>query len=89
MNEYVIYFTMFALLIGAFSSLKLSFHKNTSNVLIGEGLMAVIIATFLVILSQYFEVSFGETIALLLLVSGPIGTMAFSKTMKKRMEIKL
>ncbi|AEH07403.1 hypothetical protein [Methanothermococcus okinawensis] len=86
MNEYVLYFTMFALLIGALSSLKLCFHKNTSNVLIGEGLMAIIIATFLVILSAEFNVSFGETVALFILVAGPVGTIAFSKVMKRKSE---
>ncbi|HIP16793.1 MAG TPA: hypothetical protein EYG76_00615 [Methanothermococcus okinawensis] len=87
MNEYVIYFTMFALIIGALSSLKLCFHKNTSNVLIGEGLMAIIVATFLVVLSVGFNISFGETVALFILVAGPVGTIAFSRVMKKnRME---
>lgn len=86
MNEYVLYFTMFSLLIGAVSSLKLCFHKNTSNVLIGEGLMAIIIATFLVVLSTGFGVSFGETVSLFILVAGPVGTIAFSKMMRKNGE---
>ncbi|WP_459200923.1 monovalent cation/H+ antiporter complex subunit F [Methanococcus sp. CF] len=83
MNEYVLYFTMISLVFGAFSALKLAFRKETSNVLIGEGLMAVIIATFLVILAEIYSIAYVETVALLLLVCGPIGTIAFSKFMKK------
>jgi energy-converting hydrogenase B subunit B len=83
MHEYVLYFTLFSLAVGALASLKLSFKKNTANVLVGEGLLAVIVATFIVVVSNYYGISFGETIALLLLVSGPIGTIAFSKIMKK------
>jgi len=74
---------MFSLMIGALSSLKLCFHRNTSNVLIGEGLMAIIIATFLVVLSQEFNIPFGETVALLIIVAGPVGTIAFSMVMRK------
>jgi len=84
MNEYVLYFTMFALIIGAFSALRISFKKETSNVLIGEGLMAVIIATFLIILAKVYGILYLETVALLILVCGPIGTIAFSKFMKKK-----
>jgi len=77
---------MFALLVGALSSLKLCFHKNTSNVLIGEGLMAIIIATFLIVISK-LGVSFAETVALFILVAGPVGTIAFSKVMRKKTEV--
>ncbi|ABR54281.1 multiple resistance and pH regulation protein F [Methanococcus vannielii SB] len=83
MNEYVLYFTMFALITSAFSALRLSFKKETSNVLIGEGLMAVVIATFLVILSKFYGIIYLETVALLILVCGPVGTIAFSKFMRK------
>ena len=83
MNEYVLYFTMFALIIGALSSLKLCFHKNTSNVLIGEGLMAIVVATFLVVLSQAFNIPFSETVALFIIVAGPVGTIALSMVMRK------
>ncbi|ABR55662.1 hypothetical protein [Methanococcus aeolicus] len=86
MNIYVLYFVMFALLVGALSSLKLCFHKNTSNVLIGEGLMAIIIATFLIVISK-LGVSFAETVALFILVAGPVGTIAFSKVMRKNTEV--
>jgi energy-converting hydrogenase B subunit B len=86
MNIYVLYFVMFALLVGALSSLKLCFHKNTSNVLIGEGLMAIIIATFLIVISK-LGVSFAETVALFILVAGPVGTIAFSKVMRKKTEV--
>ncbi|GBF35839.1 energy-converting hydrogenase B subunit B [Methanofervidicoccus abyssi] len=74
---------MFSLMIGALSSLKLCFHRNTSNVLIGEGLMAIIIATFLVVLSQAFNIPFADTVALFIIVAGPVGTLAFSMVMRK------
>ncbi|MBP2171713.1 hypothetical protein [Methanococcus voltae] len=83
MNEYVIYFTLFTLVIGAFSSLKLCFHKNTSNVLIGEGLLAIIVATFLIVINEIYYIGFAQSVALFLLICGPVGTLAFSKTMIK------
>ncbi|HIQ32969.1 MAG TPA: hypothetical protein EYH55_05785 [Methanothermococcus okinawensis] len=84
MQEYILYFTMFSLIVGALSSLKLCFHRNTSNVLIGEGLMAIVVATFLVVLSQKFHIPFGETVALFIIVAGPVGTIAFSAVMRKK-----
>ncbi len=84
MNEYVFYFLIFSLLVGAISSLKLCFHKNTSNVLIGEGLLAIIMATFLVVISEQYKISFGETVALFIVVAGPVGTIAFSKVIRNK-----
>ena len=83
MSEYVLYFTMLSLIIGALSSLKLCFHRNTSNVLIGESLMAIVVATFLVVLSQGFNIPFSETVALFIIVAGPVGTIALSMVMRK------
>ena len=83
MVEYILYFTMISLIIGALSSLKLCFHRNTSNVLVGEGLMAIIIATFLVVLSEGFNITFSDTVALFIIVAGPVGTIAFSTVMKR------
>jgi energy-converting hydrogenase B subunit B len=51
--------------------------------------MAIIIATFLVVLSTGFGVSFGETVALFILVAGPVGTIAFSKVMRRNEKISI
>ncbi|ACV24405.1 hypothetical protein [Methanocaldococcus fervens] len=79
MNIFVWIFAIIALSFSALVGLRLSFKKETSNVLIGESLLTVVIGTLIVVISQKYNIAFADTIALALFICGVVGAFAFCK----------
>ncbi|WP_456472530.1 hypothetical protein [Methanocaldococcus sp.] len=79
MNTYILLFAIFSLTFSALTGLRLAFKKETSNVLIGEGIITVVIGTLMVLLSKLFNIAFASTIALAIFICGAVGTLAFCK----------
>ncbi|XRO74668.1 hypothetical protein ACO3TA_04565 [Methanocaldococcus sp. 28A] len=79
MNTLVWLFAIVALSFSALVGLRLAFKKGTSNVLIGESLITVVIGTLIVVISQKYNIAFANTIALSIFICGVVGTLAFCK----------
>ncbi|ADG13076.1 hypothetical protein [Methanocaldococcus infernus] len=79
MNPYIIIFAILSLTFSALTGLRLAFKKETSNVLIGEGIITVTVGTLIVLLSKIYNIPFAGSIALAIIICGAVGTLAFCK----------
>lgn len=78
-SEYIL---MGALAFYALASIRISTRKTISMGIVGLLGLSIAVATLLVLIGQVYGIIFCETIALALIILGPIGTIAFSKVIR-------
>ena len=78
-SEYIL---MGALAFYALASIRISTRKTISMGIVGLLGLSVSIATLLILIGNIYGIIFCETIALALIILGPIGTIAFSKVIR-------
>ncbi len=78
-SEYIL---MGALAFYALASIRISTRKTISMGIVGLLGLSIAVATLLVLIGQIYGIVFCETIALALIILGPIGTIAFSKVIR-------
>ena len=78
-SEYIL---MGALAIYAIATIRISTRKTISMGIVGLLGLSIAVATLLVLIGQVYGIIFCETIALALIILGPIGTIAFSKVIR-------
>ena len=78
-SEYIL---MGALAIYAIAAIRISTRKTISMGIVGLLGLSIAVATLLVLIGQVYGIIFCETIALALIILGPIGTIAFSKVIR-------
>lgn len=78
-SEYIL---MGALAFYALASIRISTRKTISMGIVGLLGLSIAVATLLVLIGQVYGIIFCETIALALIILGPIGTIAFAKVIR-------
>ena len=78
-SEYIL---MGALAFYALASIRISTRKTISMRIVGLLGLSIAVATLLVLIGQVYGIIFCETIALALIILGPIGTIAFAKVIR-------
>ncbi|MCZ3366099.1 MULTISPECIES: monovalent cation/H+ antiporter complex subunit F [Methanobacterium] len=78
-SEYIL---MGALAIYAIATIRISTRKTISMGIVGLLGLSIAVATLLVLIGQVYGILYCETIALALVILGPIGTIAFSKVIR-------
>ena len=78
-SEYIL---MGALAFYALASIRISTRKTISMGIVGLLGLSVSIATLLILIGNVYGIIFCETIALALVILGPIGTIAFAKVIR-------
>lgn len=78
-SEYIL---MGALAFYALASIRISTRKTISMGIVGLLGLSIAVATLLVLIGQVYGILYCETIALALIILGPIGTIAFSKVIR-------
>ncbi|MGB9978934.1 monovalent cation/H+ antiporter complex subunit F [Methanobacterium sp.] len=78
-SEYIL---MGALAFYALASIRISTRKTISMGIVGLLGLSVSIATLLILIGNIYGIIFCETIALALVILGPIGTIAFAKVIR-------
>ena len=78
-SEYIL---MGALAFYALASIRISTRKTISMGIVGLLGLSVSIATLLILIGNIYGIIFCETIALALIILGPIGTIAFAKVIR-------
>ena len=78
-SEYIL---MGALAFYALASIRISTRKTISMGIVGLLCLSVSIATLLILIGNIYGIIFCETIALALVILGPIGTIAFAKVIR-------
>ncbi len=78
-SEYIL---MGALAFYAIASIRISTRKTISMGIVGLLGLSIAVATLLVLIGQVYGILYCETIALALVILGPIGTIAFSKVIR-------
>jgi Multiple resistance and pH regulation protein F (MrpF / PhaF). len=78
-SEYIL---MGALAFYSLASIRISTRKTISMGIVGLLGLSIAVATLLVLIGQIYGIIFCETIALALIILGPIGTIAFSKVIR-------
>jgi len=78
-SEYIL---MGALAFYALASIRISTRKTISMGIVGLLGLSVSVATLLIIIGNVYGIIFCETIALALVILGPIGTIAFAKVIR-------
>ena len=78
-SEYIL---MGALAFYALASIRISTRKTISMGIVGLLGLSIAVATLLVLIGQVYGIIFCETIALALVILGPIGTIAFAKVIR-------
>ena len=73
---------MGALAFYALASIRISTRKTISMGIVGLLGLSIAVATLLVLIGQVYGIIFCETIALALIILGPIGTIAFAKVIR-------
>ncbi len=78
-SEYIL---MGALAFYALASIRISTRKTISMGIVGLLGLSVSIATLLILIGNVYNILYCETIALALVILGPIGTIAFAKVIR-------
>ena len=78
-SEYIL---MGALAFYSLASIRISTRKTISMGIVGLLGLSIAVATLLVLIGQIYGILYCETIALALIILGPIGTIAFSKVIR-------
>ncbi|HEX3014742.1 MAG TPA: monovalent cation/H+ antiporter complex subunit F [Methanobacterium sp.] len=78
-SEYIL---MGALAFYALASIRISTRKTISMGIVGLLGLSVSIATLLILIGNIYGILYCETIALALVILGPIGTIAFAKVIR-------
>lgn len=78
-SEYIL---IGALAIYAIATIRISTRKTISMGIVGLLGLSIAVATLLVLIGQVYGILYCETIALALVILGPIGTIAFSKVIR-------
>ncbi len=78
-SEYIL---MGALAFYALASIRISTRKTISMGIVGLLGLSVSIATLLILIGNVYGILYCETIALALVILGPIGTIAFAKVIR-------
>ena len=78
-SEYIL---MGALAFYALASIRISTRKTISMGIVGLLGLSVSVATLLILIGNVYNIIFCETIALALVILGPIGTIAFAKVIR-------
>ena len=78
-SEYIL---MGALAFYALASIRISTRKTISMGIVGLLGLSVSVATLLILIGNVYGIIFCETIALALVILGPIGTIAFAKVIR-------
>lgn len=74
------YTLLVSLLILSFVILKVVTRKSIAMALIGTSAFSISLATMLIVLGDIYNIGFCMDIAFALVFFGPVGTIAFSKT---------
>lgn len=78
-SEYIL---MGALAIYAIATIRISTRKTISMGIVGLLGLSIAVATLLILIGNIYGILYCETIALALVILGPIGTIAFSKVIR-------
>ncbi len=78
-SEYVL---MGALAIYAIATIRISTRKTISMGIVGLLGLSAMVATLLILVGNVYGIAYCETIALALVILGPIGTIAFAKVIR-------
>lgn len=78
-SEYIL---MGALAIYAIATIRISTRKTISMGIVGLLGLSIAVATLLMLVENVYGIIFCESIALALIILGPIGTIAFSKVIR-------
>jgi energy-converting hydrogenase B subunit B len=78
-SEYIL---MGALAIYALATIRIATRKTISMGIVGLLGLSIAVATLLMLVENLYGIVFCESIALALIILGPIGTIAFSKVIR-------
>ncbi len=78
-SEYIL---MGALAIYAIATIRISTRKTISMGIVGLLGLSIAVATLLILVQNLYGIIYCDTIALALIILGPIGTIAFSKVIR-------
>ena len=78
-SEYIL---MAALAIYAIATIRIATRKTISMGIVGLLGLSIAVATLLMLVENLYGIVFCESIALALIILGPIGTIAFSKVIR-------
>lgn len=81
LTEYILFI---ALILFSLAVLRIISHKSIAMALIGGSAFTIALATMILIMGNIYSIEWCRDISFILIFFGPVGTIAFAKTMGRK-----